>query len=146
MRLADVASSAAGFPRPAGSAGLAVAALVALGVAAVSAEPEMRRLWVLLLLAPLAEEVVFRTGLQESLLRRLRSPLAANALTALAFAAAHALARGDVASIVVAVPALLLGALYGQWRSAWPCVALHASMNALWLAWGHAGPAASLGG
>ena len=146
MRLADVAPSATGFPRPAGSAGFAAAALVALGIAAVSAGPDMRRLWVLLLLAPLAEEVVFRAGLQESLLRRLRSPPAANALTALAFATAHALARGDASGVAVAIPALLLGAVYGRWRTAWPCVALHASMNAVWLAWGHAGPVAGLGG
>jgi membrane protease YdiL (CAAX protease family) len=88
----------------------------------------------LLVLAPLLEEVVFRAGLHENLLRRLRSPLVANALTALAFALAHVLVRGEAAAFAVALPALLIGLVYQRWRKIWPCVLLHAAMNAVWLA------------
>ena len=96
--------------------------------------PVPLRVWVLLVLAPITEELVVRAGLHEGLLRRLRSPLAANALTALVFALAHMLARGDAAAIVVAVPALLIGVVYERSRTVRPCVVLHAAMNAIWLA------------
>ena len=88
----------------------------------------------LLVLAPLLEELVFRAGLHESLLRRLRSPLVANALTALVFALAHVLVRGEGAAFAVVLPALLIGIVYQRWRRVWPCVLLHAAMNAIWLA------------
>lgn len=91
---------------------------------------------VLLVLAPWAEEVVFRLGLQENLLRRWPGhALAAIVVTALVFGLAHALLRQDPMALAVAAPALLLGLLYGRWRLLWPCVALHAAMNALWLFW-----------
>jgi membrane protease YdiL (CAAX protease family) len=95
---------------------------------------------VLLALAPLAEEVVFRAGLQETLLRRLRAPWGANAATALAFALAHALQRGEAAALLVALPALLIGMTYTRTRRLAPCVVLHAAMNAVWLVWGLAAP------
>ena len=88
----------------------------------------------LLVLAPVLEELVFRAGLHESLLRRLCAPWVANALTALVFALAHVLVRGDPAAFAVALPALLIGIVYQRWRRLWPCVLLHAAMNAIWLA------------
>ena len=96
--------------------------------------PLTLRTAVLLVLAPLVEELVFRAGLQESLLRRWRSPRVANALTALVFALAHVLVRGEAAALAVGLPALLIGAAYERWRRVWPCVLLHAAMNAIWLA------------
>jgi membrane protease YdiL (CAAX protease family) len=94
------------------------------------------RLIMLLVLAPLLEETVFRAGLQEALLRRSRqSPLLANVLTAAAFGLAHAFARGDAAAFAVALPALLVGAVYGRRGRLRECVVLHAAMNAAWLAW-----------
>ena len=87
----------------------------------------------LLVLAPVLEELVFRAGLHESLLRRLRAPWVANALTALVFALAHVLVRGETAAFAVALPALLIGIVYQRWRKVWPCVLLHAAMNAIWL-------------
>jgi len=89
---------------------------------------------VLLVLAPITEETVFRGGLHESLLRRLRSRLAANVLTALAFGLVHVAVRGHAAAFAVAAPALLIGLVYGRTRTLWPCVVLHAAMNAIWLA------------
>jgi membrane protease YdiL (CAAX protease family) len=118
----------------------AAAGLMLIGLAAMSAGVAAPRVVVLLVLAPVAEEVVFRAGLHEMLLRRLRSPWTANAATALAFALAHALLHGDPAALGVALPALLVGAVYARTRRLGPCVALHAVMNAAWLVWGLGAP------
>jgi membrane protease YdiL (CAAX protease family) len=113
--------------------------VVAAALAATVAGIVPARVLVLLVLAPLVEEVVFRLGVQDSLLRRGLVAWQANALTALAFAAAHVTVRGDPGAIAVALPALLLGIVYGRSRRVGPCVALHAAMNAAWLVWGLAG-------
>ena len=113
---------------------LVAAVMVAGAMLLVPYAPLTLRAWVLLVLAPLAEELVFRAGLQEGLLRRLRPPWVANALTALVFALAHALVRGEAAAFAVVLPALLIGIVYQRWRRVWPCVLLHAAMNAIWLA------------
>ena len=110
-------------------------ALAALALSAAVHGVGMPRLLVLLLLAPLAEEALFRAGLQDLLLRHLATPAVANGLTALAFGATHVLVRGDAAAFGVALPALLIGALYQRRRRLRHCIALHAAMNALWLAW-----------
>lgn len=114
-----------------------LAAVLALVLAVVLALLPAR--WsTLLLLAPLAEEVLFRAGLQDALSRHLSgriraAGLAANAGTALAFAAAHmVLHPGPLASLTL-LPALLIGRVYQQHRRLAPCVALHASFNAIWL-------------
>jgi hypothetical protein len=98
-----------------------------------------------LLGAPLLEEIVFRAGLQAWLQDRLavdhstnpgtwlwRAGLA-NALTGLAFAAAHAAVRPSLLSALTLLPALLLGAVYQRTRRLRDCVVLHASFNAVWL-------------
>lgn len=118
------------WPQALGLASLPGVALLIV----VFSVPLTLRVWMLLVLAPLTEELVFRAGLHEALLRRLPSKLAANALSALVFALVHVLARGDVAAIAVALPALLIGTVYARWRLLWPCVLLHAAMNAIWLA------------
>lgn len=89
---------------------------------------------VLLLAAPLLEEAVFRAGLHEALLRHGGAAWLANGLTALAFGAAHVAARGDAAALAVVAPALAIGWVYSRWRRLRWCVALHAAMNAAWLA------------
>jgi membrane protease YdiL (CAAX protease family) len=94
------------------------------------------RLAVWLMLMPLAEEIVLRAGLQEALLRRAMAHGAANLITALVFATAHVLLRGEWAAAMVALPALVLGALYGRTRQLRGCVALHAAMNGFCLAVG----------
>lgn len=90
--------------------------------------------FVLLCAAPLLEEAVFRAGLHEALLRHGRGLLLANGLTALAFGTLHVVVRGDAAAFAVALPALAIGWTYGRWRRLRWCVALHAAMNAIWLA------------
>ena len=121
-----------------GSARAATAAagvlLVATALMAGAAGVAAQRICMLFVLAPLVEEAILRAGLHEALLRRMDSPWAANALTALAFGLAHALARGDAAALGVALPAWLIGAVYQRSRRLRDCVALHAAMNAAWLA------------
>jgi membrane protease YdiL (CAAX protease family) len=111
---------------------LAGAAVWTLGVGAA---PGQRSLYMIsLALAPALEELVFRLGLQESLLRRGWQTLTSAALVAAAFAAAHLLLRGqDLSSAATALPALAIGLRYGRRRSVLECVLAHAACNALWL-------------
>lgn len=129
-------------PSAVGAAGVALLGLWAcVGMAAwvaLQAGASPLRVAVLLALAPVAEEVVFRAGLQEALLRQTvwrwhTAPWLANAATALAFALTHAQARGSLLGLAVVAPALLLGSVYGAQRRLRWCVLLHAVMNALWL-------------
>jgi membrane protease YdiL (CAAX protease family) len=127
--------SARAAERP--SIGLAPAAWQASGVLGLVAAQALGQpqAVALLVIAPLAEEIVFRLGLQEALLRRGLAPLAANVLTAVAFALAHLPAHSWVWSMLTFAPALALGALYARKRQLAPCVVLHAAMNGVWLAW-----------
>ena len=116
----------------------AIAGLILLGgLLAVSMAPA--RWSALLLLAPVAEEVIFRAGLQETLLRHLGRRHAAgarvaNVVTSLAFAAAHLPLRPGAMSALTVLPALLIGWVYQRQRRLLPCVALHSVFNAIWLA------------
>ena len=131
--------SFAALPLPRRGAGLALAATGALAVAllAAAAVPgaSWQRLLVLVAVAPVLEETVFRAGVQEALLRWMRSSLAANVSTAALFAAAHVVARADLQAAWVALPAVAIGALYASGRRLGPCIAMHAAMNAAWLVW-----------
>lgn len=94
----------------------------------------------LLVLAPIAEELVFRVGLQEALLRRWQGHGSAgtnlaNAATAVVFAAAHIVARGDVVAAMTLLPALAIGWAYQKQRRVLPCIALHAIFNLIWIVW-----------
>lgn len=120
--------------RPVAVTGLSWA--LPLGGALALAAGGRSTLVTLLILAPLVEEIVFRAGLQEALLRRAVRPGAAwiaNALTALAFAGAHLALRPGVAAALTVLPALACGRLYEQRRRVAPCVALHSLFNAVWL-------------
>ncbi|MDP3859737.1 MAG: JDVT-CTERM system glutamic-type intramembrane protease [Stagnimonas sp.] len=101
-----------------------------------------------LLAAAVLEELIFRLGIQESLLRwsaargssppgwvrsRYRGVSASNLATAALFALAHALARSPWLGLASLAPALLLGWLYERRRQVWPCMALHAALNLIWL-------------
>ena len=135
---AGVALACASASRgPAGSTFIVLSCAVLLGVAALigaGAGASPTRLAVLLLIAPLAEEAVFRAGLQEALLQRGISRLVANLLCASAFAMSHAAVRDDAAALAVVLPALLIGTVYQRWRRLSPCVLLHAALNAAWIA------------
>jgi len=111
-------------------------ALAALAAATLMPAP----LWTLLFFAPVIEEVVFRSGLQDSLLRLggprdARAALVANMVTALAFAAAHALAHSGALAWLTLLPSLLIGWVYQGQRRLDLCIALHLLFNATWLLW-----------
>lgn len=91
-----------------------------------------------LVLAPVLEEVVFRHGLQAALLQRVRRVGWANVLTACAFGLAHVVVQQRLAALWVVLPALAIGVLYQRTGRLAPCIALHAAMNAVWLAGGQA--------
>ena len=107
-------------------------AWVGLLVQRASVMPSGSVIW-LIAGAPVVEEVIFRLGLQQELLTRLRSAPAANALTALVFAAAHGLSRGTPQALLTLLPALAIGAVYQRSRRLAPAVALHAAFNTAWL-------------
>jgi membrane protease YdiL (CAAX protease family) len=113
---------------------LAAASMLSLALA--PSNNGLHRLVMLLMLAPLLEESIFRAGLQEALLRRWHSrPHMVNAVTATAFGLAHAIVRADAAAFAVVLPALLIGAVYQRTGRLRQCVVLHAAMNAAWLGW-----------
>jgi membrane protease YdiL (CAAX protease family) len=87
---------------------------------------------ILLAFAPLAEELIFREGLQAWLWRLGWGTLAANVAVALMFGLAHALLRSAWLGLGVLLPAYLLGLVYTRTRHVGWCVALHALMNAAW--------------
>lgn len=112
-----------------------VALVAAFGAPGIWASGVALPLWFsALVIAPLLEEIVFRAGLHEIMLRNFRTRAAANVLTALCFALAHIAVRSDPSSALVALPALAIGWLYERTRRVRDCVTLHAAMNLLWLA------------
>jgi membrane protease YdiL (CAAX protease family) len=128
----------AGWREPAAASGLLLA-LLAAACASVALGAPVWRVLVLLLLAPAVEEVAFRAGLHEALLRHKASPALANAAVAVAFALAHLATRPLPAAAALMLPALAIGWVYQRTRRVAPCVALHAVMNALWMGWELAG-------
>jgi membrane protease YdiL (CAAX protease family) len=125
--------------RPPASDGVSVAKWLTGGLAVAMCLPALSHdALLLIVLAPLLEEIVFRGGIQESLLRRLSPSRAAgswvvNVATAIAFAAAHTLTQLSFVSVLTVLPALVIGWLYQRTRRLAPCVALHAFFNAVWL-------------
>lgn len=130
---------AAPWPALAPASVLAVAVLPLLVATLHAFAPAVARWALLVVFAPVVEELVFRAGLQESLLRRLacwhRGAFAANLITALAFATAHVALHPIRLAALTLLPALLVGRVYEQRRRLAPCVALHAGFNAIWLLW-----------
>jgi hypothetical protein len=126
-----------------------VAALAAVVVWTLAAGASSGQRWELLtwlVMAPLCEEAFFRGLLHEALLRRLppdrrTAQRWVNLAVALAFAGLHVVTRGPATGAAVFVPALLIGQVYGRERCLGSAVALHASFNLVWLAWGSPGPA-----
>ncbi len=96
--------------------------------------------WLLLLVAPVLEEVVFRGALQgwflgKSKERRLFGPVTlANALTSTAFAALHGLKQGGGLGWLTFFPSLIFGHCRERYGTLLPCIVLHAVYNAgIWL-------------
>lgn len=117
-------------------AGLLLQCAAVLGLAAIAAGlsgTAWRQGVVLLLFAPVVEEIIFRRGLQELLLSRRWPGWQANLAVAATFALAHGALRGSVEALALVLPAILLGMLYAHWRRLGPCVLAHALMNGVWL-------------
>ena len=112
--------------------GVCLGALVWLLARQPLVMPSWSVLW-LLAGAPVVEEVIFRLGLQQEFLSRVRSPAVANVATAVVFALAHGLSQGTGLSLLTLLPALAVGLIYQRSRRVAPCVALHAAFNAIWL-------------
>lgn len=110
------------------------------GVALMSSQPLRAPsgpwAWALLVLVlPMAEELAFRGLLQGQLLRlsscrRLGPVSVANAVTSLAFAAAHLWAQPPAWALAAGLPSLVFGHLRERFGSVWPAVAMHALYNA----------------
>lgn len=112
-------------------------ALLLLGASALLGLPWS---WaVMCVVAPLCEELIFRWGLQETLLRWRMNPLVANGLTAMIFALAHGVFRAWALAPWVLVPALFLGAVYQQGRAHGArvavrrCVLWHSAFNVVYM-------------
>lgn len=92
-----------------------------------------------LLLAPWLEEILFRFGLQDALIRARSPGLARHAglLTAAVFGLAHAALAPPAfpwpLALSTALPAWWIGRDYRRHRSLLRCVAWHAWFNAAWL-------------
>lgn len=98
-----------------------------------TAMPEGPGLWMLLLVAPVLEEIVFRAGLQAGLVRRGWQPGLAIVLASAAFAAWHLAAGQGLAALAVFLPSLVFGHAYA--RHGLACaMACHAWFNACHLA------------
>lgn len=95
--------------------------------------PAWDRLLVLVLLAPVLEEIVFRAGLQDWLVRRSGSTVGAIVATSAVFAAGHALAGQGWPGLAVFVPSLFLGATYAA-AGLRASIACHAWFNLCLLA------------
>ncbi len=94
---------------------------------------DTRFLFKLLLWGPVVEEIVFRAGLQRRLMGYFHNSWMPNGITSVAFALIHYVLSGNLASLAVLVPSLLLGWLYQRTgKLAW-VIALHIVFNLLFV-------------
>ena len=111
---------------------------IVIAASAFGAAP-MGSTWLrLLVIAPVLEEVIFRRGLHEALLRmhanaRLHGTAFTNLSTATLFSLCHFALHPGATSVLVVIPALGIGWVYQRTRCLAPCVAIHAAFNAVWL-------------
>ncbi|NCC24585.1 MAG: JDVT-CTERM system CAAX-type protease [Deltaproteobacteria bacterium] len=85
----------------------------------------------------LAEELIFRFGLQEGLRRWLKDaglgPLTlANVVTSAVFAGVHFVHHPPVWAVATFVPSLAFGLAWDRYRRLWPCWVLHFFYNLMY--------------
>jgi membrane protease YdiL (CAAX protease family) len=113
-----------------------------LGVMRVAPAASLQAMLLMVLVAPVLEELAFRGALldlAQSLLRRFGVEDAglvtrANLITSVLFAACHLPYQSVALSIGVLLPSLLLGRVRELTGSVLPCIMLHAWFNAWFLA------------
>lgn len=131
--------AAAALAGPPGAV-LAVMLARAGGVDGAAPGRDAATLLLLLVVAPVLEETVFRAGLQSWLQRRavggrrVAGLDAAVLLTALAFAAAHLVHAPPLLAAMVFVPGLAIGEVYRRIGRLRPVIVLHAWYNGCLLA------------
>ncbi len=89
----------------------------------------------LLVWGPIAEELVFRAGLQNWLMRHFNRPLIANGVTSFLFALGHYVVAGELLMWLTLLPSLVLGWAYAKTRSVGFVICLHAVLNMIFLLW-----------
>ena len=89
----------------------------------------------MLVIAPVLEEWVFRAGLQEWLIRRAWRVPVVIAVSAAAFAAAHAWVYPGWTWLLLLMPGAALALLYQRTRSVCWCIGAHSAMNGVWWLW-----------
>ncbi|QEP42745.1 JDVT-CTERM system CAAX-type protease [Ectothiorhodospiraceae bacterium BW-2] len=98
-------------------------------------EPPLTPLWLLLLVAPVVEELAFRGAIQGYLLQqrwgghRCGYLSYANLVTALLFALLHLYAQPSLWALLTFVPGLIFGAVRERYRTVIPAIALHSYYN-----------------
>lgn len=80
-----------------------------------------------LVVAPLAEEAIYRGYVLQALMERMRAPAAA-VLSALVFASIH-VGVGPGLAIYIFFGALVMAFLYAKFRNVYPCVLMHVMNN-----------------
>lgn len=99
--------------------------------------PALSAALVMIAMAPVLEEIVFRAGLQDSLAavlpQRLGALSLANVVTAAGFALIHLWQHPPAWALATALPALVFGGLYERHRNLYAPIGLHAVYNAAYL-------------
>ena len=92
------------------------------------AGPNVEGLFVILILAPVFEEIVFRAWLLEAW-RKVMPPALALVLTAALFSIIHPM--GVLANVLLLIPGLAFGLIWLKTRSLMACITAHATWNGL---------------
>lgn len=87
----------------------------------------------LLLWGPIVEELVFRAGLQKWLAQKLGRPYLANVLSSFMFALMHYALSGNLATLLVFLPSMLLGWVYQKTNSLMWAIVLHSIFNLMFV-------------
>ncbi len=82
----------------------------------------------------MVEELVFRAGLQNLLMRQKWTALTANGTVSIIFSLAHFSLSGNPATLAVFAPSLLLGWVYQKTDSLAWIVGLHSFFNLIFIA------------
>ena len=78
--------------------------------------------------SPIAEEIIFRVGIQNYLMR-IQNKWMSIVLTAVLFALAHMVVKENIQSLLVFFPALLIGYHYMKYKSLKYVIILHSIYN-----------------